>query len=49
MLAKTTTPYSRHSPVRAVGTACSTNPLPVMLPYRRAVHSHGSDPAHRCL
>ena len=49
MFARTAPPCSRHSPVRAVGTACATNPLPVMLPYLRAVHSHGSNPAHRCL
>ena len=28
--------------VRAVGTACATNPLPVVLPCHRVVHSHGS-------
>jgi len=28
--------------VRAAGTACATNPLPVVLPCHRVVHSHGS-------
>jgi len=28
--------------VRAAGTACATNPPPVVLPCHRVVHSHGS-------
>ncbi len=32
----------RPKAVRVVGTACATNPLPVVLPCHRVVHSHGS-------
>ena len=35
-------PCSRHSLVRAVGTACATNPLPVVIPCHRVVRSDGT-------